>query len=90
MMSQLNGPATVSFPGVYLKWLHAAEGELRRKNLNEDNYIVSVVERDETVTVVFRAADAPEGSKGSGGSHPAYEVEIKKKDSKVVRSNYVR
>jgi len=89
-MSQSNEPTTTTFPGVYLKWLRIAEVEIRRKNLDADNYVISVVERAETVTVIFRAVDAPEGTKGSGGSHPGYEVEIKKKDSKIVRSNYVR
>lgn len=89
-MSQSSEPATVAFPGVYLKWLQIAETEIHRKNLRADNYIISVVERDQTVAVIFKAVDAPEGSKGSGGSHVGYEVEIRKKDSKVVRSNYAR
>jgi hypothetical protein len=89
-MSQSNGPTTVTFPGVYLKWLRIAEAEIQRKKLNADNYIISIVERDETVTVVFKAVDAAEGAKGSSGSHVGYEVEIEKKGSKIVRSNYVR
>jgi hypothetical protein len=90
VMSQTTGPTTVTLPGAYLKWLHIAETEIRRKNLDADNYVVTVVVREETATVIFKSADAPEGAKGSGGSHAGYEVEIKKKDSKVVRSNYVR
>jgi hypothetical protein len=90
-MPQSSGPTTVAeLPGTCLKWIHVAEVEIHRKNLNVDNYIVSVVERDEFVTVILKSVDAHEGSKGSGGTHVGYEVEIRKRDSKVVRSNYVR
>jgi len=90
-MSQSSGPTTVAkFPGACLKWVHAAEAEVHRKGLNLDNYMVSVVERDDVVTVILKAVDAPEGSKGSGGSHIGFEVELSKKNSKVVRSNYLR
>lgn len=90
VMSQTTGPTTVTLPGVCLKWLHIAEAEMRRKNLDLDNYTVTVVGREETATVIFKSVDASEGSKGSGGSHVGYEVEIRKKDSRVLRSNYVR
>jgi hypothetical protein len=90
-MAQSIAPRTVAkFPGACLKWIHVAEVETHRKNLNVDNYIVSVVEEDEFVTVILKSADAPEGSKGSGGSHVGYEVEIRKRDSKVMRSYYLR
>jgi hypothetical protein len=78
------------FAGASLKWVHAAESEFRRKNLNLDKYAVSVVEEDDSVMVSLLATDAVKGTRGSSGSHPAFEVEISKKDLKVVRSNYVR
>lgn len=90
-MSQSSGPTTVAkLPGACLKWIHAAEAEFHRKGLNLDNYTVSVIERDDVVTVILKGVDAPDGSKGSAGSHIGYEVELTKKDSKVTRSNYLR
>jgi hypothetical protein len=89
--AQSVAPKTVAeFPGACLKWIHVAEAEIHRKHLNLDDYIVSVIEEDEYVTVYIKSSDAPAGSKGSGGSHPGYEVEIGKRDSKVTRSNYLR
>ena len=78
------------FSGASLKWVHAAEPEFQRRHLNLDKYIVSVAEQDDSVVVTISATDAVEGSRGSSGSYPAYEVEIRKRDMKVVRSNYVR
>jgi hypothetical protein len=90
-MAQSKYPRTIAtFPGYCLKWINVAEAEIHRKNLNLDDYIVLVVEREHTVTVGFSSKDSPEDSKGSGGSHPDYEVEIRKSDSKIMRSNFVR
>jgi hypothetical protein len=78
------------FSGASLKWVHAAEPEFQRRNLNLDKYIVSITEEDDSVVVTLSATDAVKGAFGSSGSYPGYEVEIRKKDMKVVRSNYVR
>jgi len=90
-MGQSSAPKTVAmFPGPYLKWIHLAEDEFQRKHLNLDNYNVSVIDEDKFVTVYIKSSDAPEGSKGSGGSQVGYSVEISKKDSKIVKSYYLR
>ena len=77
-------------PGRSLKWIRIAEREFARKRLNLDNYIVIVFEEDDSVAVILRAVDQPERVRGSGGSYPAYEVEINKKTKRIVRANYVR
>jgi hypothetical protein len=90
-VAQSSAHSTVAkFPASYLKWMHVAEAEFQKKHLDLDNYIVSVIDEDENVTVYIRSSDARDGSKGSGGTHVGYEVEISKKDSKVVRSSYLR
>jgi hypothetical protein len=91
LMAQ-SGPPTVvaEFSGASLKWIHVAEPEFQRQKLNLDKYIVSVVEERDSVTVDLRSYDAVRGAMGSSGSYPGFEVEISKKDMKVVRSNYVR
>ena len=78
------------FAGSSLKWIHAAEPEFRRRNLNLDKYTVSVLERDDSVTVILSPPDAVKAALGSSASYPTFEIEIAKKDMKVVRSNYVR
>ena len=90
-ISQSSGPKTVAeLPGTSLKWTKAAEVEIHQKKLDLDNSILSVVDQDDLVTVILKSADAPEGSKGSGGSHVGYEIEIRKRDSKIMRSSYLR
>ena len=69
---------------------HYAEPGFQRKNLNLADYTISVLEHDESVTVILTSFDAPEGARGSVGKHPGYEVEIGEKDSKILHSNYVR
>ncbi len=92
VLSALSSPpnTVAKFPGSSLKWIHVAEAEFHLKHLNLDDYIVSVVEEEKIVTVYLKSSDAPEGSKGSGGTHIGYAVEITKEDSRVVSSNYLR
>lgn len=91
LFAQSTPPRVIAeFAGASVKWIHAAEPEFRRRNLNLDKYIVSVVEEGDSVMVSLSAPDAVKGTFGSSGSYPAFEVVISKKDLKVVRSNYVR
>ncbi len=91
LMAQSNPPKVMAeFTGASLKWIHAAEPEFQRRKFDLDKYTVSVVEQDDSVTVGLRSYDVVKGAMGSTGSYPGYEVEISKKDLKVVRSNYIR
>ena len=91
LMAQSNPTKVLAeFRGASLKWIHAAEPEFQRKKFDLDKYIVSVVEQDDSVMVLLRSSDSIKGSFGSTGKYPAFEVEISKKDMKVLRSNYVR
>ena len=92
-MAQTN-PFTVmaEFPGASLKWVRIAEPEFERRKLDLDNYTIAVIEEGDSVVVLLRSPDAVgvPGARGSTGKFPGFEVEISKKDRKVVRSNYVR
>jgi|SRR5579872_4142103 hypothetical protein len=79
---------TAEFPGACLKWVHIAEPEFRKENLNLDNYTVSVLDLNESVAVMLISTDAPKGAKGSAGSHPNYAVEIRRKDLKILSSSF--
>lgn len=88
---QPQGPKLqAKFPGACLKWIHRAEAEFERRHLDVEHYTIVVVERNDSVTVILRSLDDRENARGSTGSFPGYEVEISKKDSGIVRSNYVR
>src|ERR1700676_1390359 len=78
------------FPGSSLKWIHIAEPEFQQKHLELDNYTVTVVEHEDSMDVMLRSHDSKEETRGSSGTFPGYEVEISKKDMKVVGSNYSR
>jgi hypothetical protein len=89
--AQTSGPKVIAkFPGAALKWVHAAEPEFQRRNLDLEKYNVSVVEERDSVTVALTSLDADPHARGSSGSEPAYAVEIGKKDLKVLRSYYER
>jgi hypothetical protein len=91
LTAQSNPPKVIAeFSGSSLKWMHAAEPEFERKRLDLDKYTVSVIEQNDTVTVSLTSSDSVAGARGSTGSYPGFEVEIRKKDLKVVRSNYIR
>jgi hypothetical protein len=91
LTAQSNPPKVLAeFAGASLKWIRAAEPEFQQKNLDLDKYTVSVVEQNDSVTVILRSSDSVEGARGSSGKYPGYEVEISKKDLRVLRSNYVR
>jgi len=91
LVAQSKPPKVIAeFSGSSLKWIHAAEPEFQRKNLDLDKYTVSVVEQNDSVTVALTSPDSVKGARGSTGSYPGFEVEISKKDLKILRSNYVR
>jgi len=81
-----------AFSGASLKWILAAEPEFKRRKLNLDNYKITVLEQEDSVAISLSSPDASEEAQGSGsvGKYPGFEVEIRKKDMKVLRSNYVR
>jgi hypothetical protein len=81
---------TAELPGSSLKWIHIAEAEFDREKLNLDRYRLSVVEEEDVVVVIVTGLKQPKNAIGSVGPDPGYEVEIRKKDRKVLRSNYVR
>ena len=75
--------------GASLKWIRAAEPEFQRRGLDLDKYKIIVTEQNDSVVVAL-SRDSVQGARGSTGTHPGYEVEIGKKDLRVVRSNYVK
>jgi hypothetical protein len=91
LMAQSDPPrVTAEFPGASLKWIHVAEFEFQRQKLDVDKYTVSVAEQSESVTVGLTSLDSVLGARGNTGTYPGYVVEIRKKDLKIVRSNYIR
>ena len=77
-------------PGASLKWIRIAEVEFERNKLNLDRYRISVEEEDDSVIVILTGLKEPKDSRGSVGPDPGYEVEISKKDRKILSSNFVR
>jgi len=92
-MAQPKYPRVIAeFPGASLKWVHVAEPEFRKKGLNPEHYVVSVLEYKDTIDVSLTSIDASTSPevRGSSGTYPAFDVEIAKVDGKVIRAYYVR
>jgi hypothetical protein len=90
MAQSTRSKVIAEFRGSSLRWIHAAEPEFQRRNLDLDKYIVSVAEGDDSVMITLSPPDVVEGARRSSGSYPTFVVEVSKKDLKVVRSNYVK
>ena len=91
LAGQKMSPTPVAkLPGSSLRWIHIAEVEFAKEKLNPDRYTVVVFEDQETVTVVLDSSNGDYHIRGDAGPYPGYEVEISKRDSKIVRSNYIR
>ena len=83
--------AVKELPGTAIKWIEIAMPEFRRRNLDLNNYTVSIFDDGDFVFVVLTSLDQPKGgAKGSAGTYPGYEVEISKKDMTVLRSYYAK
>ena len=87
-----SGPLEVlaEFPGSSLKWVCIVEPILEQKKLDINNYTVTVVDEGDTVTVIVNSPGLSKNVRGSRGKYSAFEVEINKKDQKVVDSHFDR
>jgi hypothetical protein len=78
------------FPASSLKWVHIAEPIFQQRKLELDKYTITVIDEGDTITVIANEAGLSDKVRGSGGKYPAYEVQISKKDEKVVDAHYDR
>jgi hypothetical protein len=86
------GPLNVmaELPGKSLKWIRIAQPEFERESLEVDKYFLTVVEEDDSVSVILTGSRISKEVRGDPGPIPGYEVEISKKDQKVIRANYIK
>lgn len=89
-MIQNKLPVEAEFPGASLKWIHIAERKFKQERLDLNNYKVIVTETDKSVIVMLVGLNDAKGIRGSGGPHPGFEVEISKRDTSIMGSNYIR
>lgn len=80
----------VELPGSSLKWIHLAEPEFERQNLDVSKYVVTVAEDGDSVHVTLTNPRRKQGVRGNPGPLPEYDVEIRRTDGKVVRQSYIR
>lgn len=81
---------TATFSGTVLNCLFSAEKEMRSKKIDFDKYEVSILESSESITLILKEPGLPKDEMGNTGSIPGYEVEVRKQDHRVIRSNYIR
>jgi hypothetical protein len=63
---------TAELPGSALKWIHVAEAEFARKQLNIDLYMVSVMDQEHSVTVMLAGLKGAAASAGNVPQAPPY------------------
>ncbi len=83
-----------SSPGSGLRWLYAAEGEIKSRitdrNFDLNKCKVSIIEEEVSVVVLLTTPGLPKTLRGHAGDCAGLEIEIRKADAKVVRSNYIK
>jgi hypothetical protein len=77
-------------PGASLKWIRAAQPEIEREKLDVNKYFITVTEEDDSVSVILNSSRLSKETRGDPGPLPGFEVEISKKDMRVIKSNYIR
>lgn len=79
-----------SISGKSLKIIEAALPEAVRKHLDVGKYKIVVMQSEQSYLVVFDDPNRPEGQRGSTSRMPGFEVEVRREDLQVIRSNFVR
>lgn len=79
-----------NFKGSVLACVVVAAEEVKNKRIELAQYNVTVAEDSELVTLMLAPLDAKPGVRGSLGSRPSFEVQLRKVGCTVVKSHYVR
>ena len=79
-----------NFKGSVLACVVVAAEEVKNNKIELSGYNVEVVEDSDLVILMLAPPDAKPGVRGSSGSRPSFEVEVRKVDCTVVKSHYVR
>jgi hypothetical protein len=76
--------------GASLPAVEAAVREFERHRPEIAQYKIDVVRDRDAIVVVFADQHRPEGTKGSVGNRPGFEVEMNASDLRIRRSYFVR
>jgi hypothetical protein len=90
-MAQSKGQKeVVECEGRVFKWVQVAEKELAKNKIAIEERRILVFEDDESVVVAFVGPRSSVWERGAPGSVPGLEVQIRKADLAVQRTNFVR
>jgi hypothetical protein len=90
MIESANSDVIDTIRGKSFLAVEAAARELARHKLEIVGYKITVVQRGNSVFVIFADQNAPPGMRGSGGKKPTFEVELNARDLSVVGSYFAR
>lgn len=80
-----------SIPGNLASPIRTAEKVFQEKHAHDlAEYRITVVSDKNSLTVIFTDKNARPRGRGNPGALPAFEVELKPDDLRVLRSNFVR
>ena len=76
--------------GLVLRCVFAAKKELEQKKIPLEKYDISILENQNSVMIVLKTPGQAVTVRGDMGKFPGYEVEVRKIDLHIARSNYIR
>jgi hypothetical protein len=79
-----------SIEGSSLPAIRTAAEVCQRRVADLSAYRIALMSEGESLVVSFTDKDAAPGGRGSRGSRPGFEVEMRARDLEVRRSNFVR
>jgi hypothetical protein len=76
--------------GHSLRAIQVAYASFSKRNLNLDEYKITVIELGSSVIVLFENKEPLPGQRGSRAANSSYEVELRKGTLELVRENFSR
>ena len=76
--------------GRVFRWVQAAERALAKEGISIDDRRVIVVDKGDTIVVLFVDLNSTDEVRGNIGPIPGFEVEIKKANLMIKRASFIR
>jgi hypothetical protein len=88
MEAQANPVRQFEIPGAALSWIHLAEQEFARRKLDVSKYYVTVLDGKDDVWITLTQGHL--GEVTSVAPLPEYEVQLRRNDTKIIASHFVK
>lgn len=79
-----------SISGKSFKIIQATLPEVAKNHFDLEKFKIVVMESESSYLVIFDDPKRAEGQRGNTSKLPSFEIELRKDDLQIVRSNFVR